>query len=325
MEITFLDKETFPFYTHFLRPDLPHLAYEWCEYPFTSPREVVDRAKNSDILIVNKVRLDAAVLEQLPKLKFISLTATGYDNVDIDYCNRNGISVSNVKNYGTASVVEHTFTLIFALMRNLARFRETVLQGNWEKANYFSIFPGKITELAQKTMGIVGPGVLGQQVAKIATALGMKVYFLGKEGKSYPDLAHPCLTLPQLLPVVDVLSLHLPLTPESRDLITLKEIQQMKKSSLIINTARGGIVNEEDLKQALLGDLIGGAGIDVLSQEPPTAGNPLLSIKNHPHLIITPHVAWGGIASVNNLMKKTIENIENFLKGEPTSLVTKNN
>ncbi len=320
MKITFLDRETFPFYTTLAKPNFPHT---WAEFPFTSASAVLDRAQDSDVLIVNKVRLFSDILKKLPKLKFISLTATGYDNVDIDYCNEHNISVSNVTNYGTASVVEHTFTLIFALLKNLNHYEATVKQGNWEKAQYFSIFPQKINELHQKTLGIVGPGTLGQGVANIANALGMKVLFSGRENKSYPHLPYPFFPLKDLLPQVDILTLHLPLTLASKDLITFKEMQTMKKTSIIINTARGGIVNENDLKKALVEKVIAGAGIDVLSQEPPVNGNPLLTLKNHPHLIITPHVAWGGENSVNNLMKKTIENIENFVKGKPTSLVTK--
>ena len=171
----------------------------------------------------------------------------------------------------------------------------------------------------------MGPGVLGKQVGKIATALGMKVCFSGRKNKSYPDLEHPCLPLAKLLRIADIVTLHLPLTPESKNLITSKELQTMKRSSLIINTARGGIVNEIDLKEALVKKWIAGAGIDVLSQEPPIGGNPLLTIKDQFNVLITPHVAWGGEASVNNLIKKTIENIENFVAGKPTSLVTRSN
>ncbi len=321
MKISFLDKSTFPNYAELIRPKFDH---QWEEFDFTTPDQVVERAQYSEILIVNKVRLPEEKLKELPKLKFIALTATGYDNVDIAYCNKNEIKVSNVVNYGTTSVVEHTFTLIFSLLKNLSSYQKTVKQGNWEKSKYFAIFSNKINELEGKNIVIIGAGTLGQGVAKVAEALNMKIYYVGRKGKSYENLAHPVVDLEAALPLADIVTLHLPLTSESKDLITDKELRLMKPTSIIINTARGGIINEEDLKNCLIKKGIAGAGIDVLSEEPPVNGNPLLTINDLDNLIITPHVAWGGQNSVNNLMRKAIENIEAFYSGKPTSLVTKN-
>ena len=312
--IVFLERETFK--AEFRRPAFAH---EWIEYGWTSPEEVVGRLSGASICICNKVRLREAELAQLPRLRFIAVAATGVDNVDLDYCRNHSIAVSNVRNYARHSVPEHVFMLILALRRNLIAYRQDLLDGAWQRATQFCLLDHSIRDLHESTLGIIGYGALGQAVAKMAAAFGMRV--LLSEHKGARTVREGRKSFTELLGASDIVSLHCPLTAETRDLIDAAEFELMRADALLINTARGGLVNEDALVQALRDKKIGGAGFDVLTEEPPRKGNPLLELVL-PNLILTPHVAWASLEAMQALADQVIENIEAFVRGEPCNLVS---
>ena len=259
------------------------------------------------------------MLAQLPKLRMIAVTATGYDCVDVQACRTRGIAVANIRNYAIHTVPEHTFALILALRRNLIPYHEDVLAGMWQKANAFCLFTHPIGDLHGTTLGIIGEGAIGQATAAIGRGFGMRVLFADH---APPKVAGIEFTpFEQVLAEADVLTLHAPLTAATRDLIGIEQFRRMKPTALVINTSRGGLVNEAALVQALDEGLIGGAGCDVLTAEPPREGNPLLDIR-HPNFILTPHVAWASDAAMQALADQLIDNIEAWAAGKPRNLVT---
>lgn len=288
----------------------------WAYYDFTSSPAVVNRIAEADIVITNKVMLDEVALFAAKNIKLICVAATGTNNVDLDAARRRGITVCNVRGYATPSVVEHVFTLMLALMRHLPDYRAAVQRGRWQKSLHFSFIDYPIRELNGKTLGIVGYGELGQAVAKVAEAFDMRVLIADRSSVT-PHTGR--VPLPELLPQVDILSLHCPLTPETRGLIGAKELQLMKRGAVLINTARGGIVDERALVEVLRSRHLGGAGVDVLTQEPP-ADNPLLS-ADIPNLIVTPHIAWASRESRQRLLNELADNIQAFLEGRPRNVV----
>jgi glycerate dehydrogenase len=265
------------------------------------------------------VPIRRAALEQLPNLKMIAVAATGYDVIDVDACRERGVAVANIRNYAVHTVPEHSFALIFALRRNLIAYREDVLRGRWQAQDQFCFFDHPIHDLYGSTIGIFGEGVLGQGTAAIAKALGMRVLFADHPPPKSPDVE---FTDPEVVfAESDIISLHCPLTPSSRNFIGLEQFKKMKRSAILINTARGGLVDEHALKTALETGLIAGAGFDVLTKEPPKDGNPLLDIKT-PNFILTPHVAWASDGAMQFLADQLIDNIECFIAGKPQHLVT---
>ncbi len=312
--IVFLDRQS-------LRAELraPAFAHDWQEHVQTRPDQVVERLQHATVAISNKVPIRRDTLEQLPDLKMIAMAATGYDVIDIEACRERGVAVANIRNYAVHTVPEHAFALIFALRRNLIAYRDDVLNGRWQKAEQFCFFDHPIQDLHGSTLGIFGEGVLGQATAKIARALGMKVLFADH---APPKAAGVEFVSPeQVFAESDIISLHCPLTPESRHFIGMAQLQQMKRSALLINTSRGGLVDEQALKTALETGVIAGAGFDVLTQEPPKNGNPLLEIRT-PNFILTPHVAWASTQAMQFLANQLIDNIEAFVAGKPQHLVT---
>lgn len=293
---------------------LPHLDY----YATTAPEQLVAHIGNAEIVISNKVMLDAAVIQQAPQLRLICIAATGVNNVDLAAATQAGITVCNCRGYGTASVVQHVFALLLALCTRLIDYHQAVRDGRWQQARQFCLLDYPIRELADKTLGIVGYGELGQRVAQVATAFGMQVLVAQRAGVLEPEQGR--VPLPILLPQVDVLSLHCPLTPETRGLIGAWELALMKRDAILINTARGGLVDEAMLAEALRQGALGGAAVDVLSLEPPIAGNPLLA-TDIPNLIVTPHSAWGSRESRQRLLGQLVENIEAYWAGEPLRVV----
>jgi glycerate dehydrogenase len=280
---------------------------------------VADRLANATIAITNKVPIRRAALEQLPNLKMIAVAATGYDVIDVDACKERGVAVANIRNYAVHTVPEHSFALIFALRRNLVAYREDVLRGRWQAQDQFCFFDHPIQDLHGSTIGIFGEGVLGQGTAAIAKALGMRVLFADHPPPKAPNVE---FTDPEVVfAESDIISLHCPLTPSSRNFIGLEQFKKMKRSAILINTARGGLVDEHALKTALETGLIAGAGFDVLTKEPPKDGNPLLDIKT-PNFILTPHVAWASDGAMQFLADQLIDNIECFISGKPQHLVT---
>ena len=312
--IVFLDRSTLQ--AQVRRPAFEH---SWQEYPVTQPGELVARLRQATIAITNKVPLRAATLQELPALRMIAVAATGYDVVDVDYCKTHGIAVANIRNYAVHTVPEHTFALITALRRNLLAYRRDVEQGRWQQADQFCFFDHPIRDLYGATIGIVGEGVLGQGTAQIARGFGMRVLFADHEPPKAPGVVFT--PFDEVLAQSDVISLHVPLTPATRNLIGLEQLRRMKRTAILINTARGGLVDERALAQALREGLIAGAGFDVLTNEPPKGGNPLLEL-HQPNFILTPHVAWASDGAMQFLADQLIDNIEAFVKGQPQNLVT---
>lgn len=313
-KIVFLDRDTIGPAVTITRPDFHH---EWVEYGKTPEAQVAERIRDADIVITNKAPVREVSIAAAPKLKMIAVAATGYDVVDLACAKERGIVVSNVRGYAVSTVPEHTFALIFALRRSIVGFREDVIAGEWQRANQFCFFNHPIRDLAGSTIGIFGGGTLGSSVARIAEALGMKVLFAGRKGAS--DVAEGYTPFEAVLEQADIITLHMPLKPETRDLIGIDEFRRMKRHPLIINTARGGLVNEADLVTALDEGLIGGAGFDVLTKEPPAPDNPILKIIDRPNVILTPHVAWASDEAMQSLWRQVIEHVENFKKGTPSN------
>ncbi|MES2353583.1 MAG: D-2-hydroxyacid dehydrogenase [Pseudomonadota bacterium] len=312
--VVFLDRST-------LKANVrrPVFAHEWEEYPITVAPEIPARLQNATIAITNKVPLRADTLSKLPNLKLIAVAATGYDVIDVPYCKANGIAVANIRNYATHTVPEHTFALILALRRNLLAYREDVLNGRWQNVDQFCFFDHPIRDLAGATIGIVGEGTLGKGTAAIARAFGMKVLFAEHASPKSRDIEFT--PFETLLKESDIVSLHTPLTPETRNLIGMEQLRVMKPTALLINTARGGLVDEQALVDALQQGIIAGAGFDVLTAEPPKTGNPLLEL-HLPNFILTPHIAWASEGAMQFLADQLIDNIEKFVAGTPQHLVT---
>jgi glycerate dehydrogenase len=315
-KIVFLDRATIsPRIT--LRPlAFPHTL---TEHQQTSPDEVLERLEGASIAIVNKVQLPAKVLAQLPELRLIAVAATGTDCVDKAYCQEHGIAVANIRGYAMHTVPEHTFALMLALRRSLVPYREDTLAGEWQRSGQFCFFHHPIHDLGGARIGIIGEGILGQRVAEIAKAFGMIPMFAAHKGKA--GLGPLYTPWEEVLETSDIITLHSPLTPETRNMIAMPEFRRMRRRPLLINTARGGLVVEEDLERALDEGLISGAGIDVTLPEPPPADGPLMRLARRRNVIVTPHVAWASEEAQQTLADQLIDNIENFVAGRPTNLV----
>jgi glycerate dehydrogenase len=315
--IVFLDRETISPDVQVRRPSFDH---SWREFGQTSAEQVLERAAEATIIIDNKVPLRAEVLERLPNLKMIAVAATGTDCVDVDWCAANGIVVSNIRDYATATVPEHTFALILALKRSLIGYRQDVADGAWQKSGQFCFFSHPITGLHGNVLGIIGEGSIGQSVADIGRAFGMKPKFAAHKGVS--GLGPLYTPFDEVIETADVITLHCPLMPQTRDTIAWPEFRRMKRNAILINTARGGLVNEADLGTALRDGLIAGAGFDVTTPpEPPADDNPLMGLLDLPNFILTPHVAWASLDAQQSLADKLIDNMESFVSGTPVNNV----
>lgn len=301
---------------HTLRASLrkPSFEHKMRYYDDTTrrPEELVERLKDATIVIVNKTPLRADVLERLPKLKLVAVVATGTDNIDLEFCRAHGIEVRNVQGYARQTLPEHVFMLALALSRNLLGYREDVRAGLWHRSEQFCLNSRWIFDLHGATLGIVGYGTLGRGVEGLARAFGMEV--LISERKGAAEVREGRTPFEEVLRRADVLSLHVPLTEETRYLIGRAELVLMKRTSFLINCARGGVVDEWALAGALRQGIIGGAGVDVLSTEPPGLGNPLLD-PDLPNIIVTPHVAWAGHRAQQELADRLVDNIEAFVQG----------
>jgi glycerate dehydrogenase len=308
-QIVFLDRET-------LGATLkkPNFEHGYIEYDGTAPQETVARLAEATICITNKAPLRADTLAQLPKLKLIAVAATGTDIVDKKAAAEHGITVVNIRNYAFNTVPEHVIALMFALRRNLVAYVHDVRDGVWQKSRQFCFLTHDIYDVAGSTMGIVGYGAIGKSIATRAEALGMKV--LAADAMPQDGL----VPLDQLLRESDVITLHAPLTDETRGMIGAAELKSMKNSAILINTARGGLVDEQALADALRSGEIAGAGFDVLTKEPPVDGNVLLD-PSIPNLLITPHVAWASRQAMQILADQLIDNIDAFIAGTPRNVV----
>ncbi len=318
MKIVFLERET-------LGGDVDISGFsclgEVVSYAKSEPTQNACRAKDADVLIVNKIPVDESLLADAKHLKLVCLTATGTNNVDFSYMAGRGIPVANVKGYSTESVVQHTFALLFYVYEKLAFYDRFVKSGEYAKSDIFSRFDQPFSELHGKTWGIIGLGSIGRRVADIAASFGCKVCYYSTSGKNVQKQYNP-VTLEKLLSCSDVVSIHAPLTAQTRQLIGQREIAMMKPSAVLLNLGRGPIINEKALAQALQQGTIAGAGLDVLSVEPMQADNPLLRVQDSTRLIITPHIAWATTEARQRCANEVLENIRAFLRGEARNIVT---
>lgn len=282
--------------------------------------ETANRVKDADIVISNKAPIKEATLKDAKKIKLVCEFATGFDNVDIEYCKNRGILVCNVRNYSTAMVAQHTIAMALFLIGKLHYYDNYVKSGAYAAQSRFSHFDEKFWELAGKTWGIIGMGNIGKSVAKVAESFGCKVIFYSASGKS-TCTDYEQVDFDTLLAKSDVLSLHCPLSDRTRNLIDLAALKKMKKSAILINVARGPVVNTQDLYTALMEEEIAAAGLDVLEKEPITAENPLGNIKDSNRLLITPHLAWASVEARERCVDGVYQNIKNFLNGTPSNVV----
>jgi glycerate dehydrogenase len=297
----------------------PACASDYVEYEKTSVEEIVARLKGATVAVINKIPMQAATLGKLPELRMIAVAATGYDVVDIAACRAGGIAVANIRDYAIHTVPEHVFALVLALRRNLFAYRADVDRGEWQKSEQFCLFTHPISDLNGATLGICGEGAIGQGTATIARGFGMRVLFADHEPPKAQNVEFTPFS--DVLRDSDIITLHCPLTPATRNLIAREQFLKMRRHAILINTARGGLVNEQDLIQALDEGLIGGAGFDVLTVEPPPAEHPLLNLRR-PNFILTPHVAWASNDAMQTLADQLVDNIDAWACGKPQHLVT---
>ena len=290
-------------------------------YERTSAEEVYERAKDAEIVLTNKTPVSGEVINKLSSLRYIGVLATGYNIVDVEAAKNKNVVVTNVPGYGTDSVVQLTFALLLELCLHVQRHSDAVLDGKWSRSKDFCFWDYPLMELSGKTMGIVGFGNIGQEVGNVATAFGMNI--LG-QSRTQTDQSHrknfKWASMDELLQNADVISIHCPLTPETKGLINKTALQKMKPSAFLLNTSRGPIIVDQDLADALNNDVIAGAGIDVLSVEPPPADNPLFKAKN---CLITPHIAWATKEARSRLMNSVVNNVAAFLSNSPVNVVNK--
>lgn len=304
--------------------DLSYEAFEqlgeFVVYPRTEDDEIVERAKDTDIVLINKVNMTADVMDALPKLKYIGILATGYNVVDIEAAGRRGIVVSNIPSYSTFSVAQMTFALILNITNRVDYYAAQNRNGRWSKNPDFCYWDSPMHELAGKTMGIVGLGNIGMHVAAIARDFGMDVFAYTSKNSADLPTGIQKTTLDGLFAVSDVLSLHCPLTETSRHIINGKSLAKMRKGAILINTGRGPLVDEEAVAKALHDGHLGAYGADVMSVEPPSADNPLFA---EPNAFLTPHIAWATVEARTRLFEIAAENIRAFIDGNPQNVVNK--
>ncbi|SAI71925.1 phosphoglycerate dehydrogenase [Bordetella ansorpii] len=317
MKIVFLDRAT-------LSPEIelraPVFAHELVSHERTDAADVAGRIADADIVITNKARIGAEALARATRLKLVAVAATGTDNVDLAACAQRQVAVSNIRNYAVNTVPEHTFALIFALRRSILAYADSVAAGRWQESGQFCYFDFPIRDLAGSTLGIIGDGVLGNSVATIGRALGMRVLFSAHKGSS--GMGSLYTPFERVLAESDIITLHCPLRPTTRNMIGAPEFAQMARKPLLINTARGGLVDEQALVDALRAGQIGGAGFDVCTAEPPAPDHPFMALASHPNFLLTPHVAWASREAMQGLADQLVDNIEGFVAGQPRNLVT---
>lgn len=287
-------------------------------YERTKPEDIVSRAKDADAILINKVRITDEILAQLPKLKYIGELATGYNNIDIKAASKRGITVCNIPAYSTDSVAQMTFAHILNITNQVAHYADESRSGHWSKNPDFCYWDTPLPELSAKTLGIVGLGNIGMKVAKIALDFGMDVFAYTSKNSADLPAGIQKTTIEGLLGASDILTLHCPLTDDTRELINKETLALMRPGSIIINTGRGQLVNEQDVADALESGQLLGYGADVLTEEPPRADNPLLK---QPHAYITPHIAWATKEARQRLLNICVENIKAFQAGEPINVV----
>ncbi len=317
MGIVFLDRGTFLPSVRFAASDIG--GRPWRDYLYSPPERVLEHARDAEVLVTNKVRLPAELITALPQLRLIVCAATGVDNVDVEVARGRGVVVCNVRGYAAHSVPEHAFAMLLALRRNLLRYRQALEDGEWARSPIFCLLTWPNEDLYGSTLGVIGGGALGQAVARIGQAFGMNV--LLAERRDAVAIRPQRVPFDRVLADSDVISLHLPLTPQTRNLIGVMELAAMKRNAILINTARGGIIDETALLAALRDGRIAGACLDVLATEPPGADHPLVSARL-PNLLVTPHIAWASRQAQQYLADEVVANIAAFFRGETRNRVT---
>lgn len=316
LKIVFLDRDTLSPETVLRVPVFPH---ELTVHDRTAPEHVAERIASADIVISNKAPLSREALSHAQRLKMIAVAATGTDIVDLTAARERGITVCNIRNYAKHTVPEHTFALMLALRRSILPYRQSVLDGRWQEAAQFCFFDHPIADLGGSTLGIIGNGTLGKAVGRIAEAFGMSVVVAGRKGSSEVEPGHTAFD--EVMRRADIITLHCPLNAETRGIIGAREFALMERKPILINTGRGGLVDELALEQALEKDQIAAAGFDVTDGEPPAADSPMMRIAKRPNVILTPHVAWASREAIQALADQLIENIELFVAGIPRNVV----
>lgn len=320
-KIVMLDRFAFP--SSFDLSDLDNTLelhnLEWHRFNSTSSEEAIPNLKNAEIAILSKIKIDNEILAASPKLKHIAVGATGFNCISIDACQKHGVSVSHVPNYAATTIAEHVIACALTLRRKVLSHRERVIAGEWQTANNFCLFDPPFSNLRNATLGIIGLGAIGLRTAELASALGVNVIFTSRSPKRYGAKQ---VGLEYLLKESDIISVHCDLNDSTHNLIDEPEINLMHPGTVLINTARGGIVNETAVAKAISSNHLSGIAFDVLTEEPPKSSSPLLSLVTRPNVIITPHSAWTSEQALTQLKQTLILNIKKFLAGEPQNLVT---
>jgi glycerate dehydrogenase len=314
--IIFLDRETLPDEIILKSFAFPN---DLTVYQRTLPGEVAGRIAEADIVITNKVAVSGQALQSAPRVKLIAVAATGTDIIDIEACRKRGIVVSNIRNYAINTVPEHTFALILTLRRSILSYRDSVLKGRWQEAGQFCFFDHPIRDLAGSTLGVIGDGVLGKEVADLGKAFGMRVLFSDYKGTT--GMGPLYTPFEQVLRQSDVITLHTPLIPTTRNMIGAAEFAVMERRPLLINAARGGLVDEDALAEALREGRLAGAGFDVATIEPPPKDHVLMRLLEMPNFILTPHVAWASREAIQSLADQLVDNVDAFVAGKPKNIV----
>ncbi len=310
-KIVFLDRATFP--KNIVFPPIK-FNYFWKNYNFTEQSQIKKRISSANIIITNKVNLNKSVLQEAVNLELIAITATGTNIIDLNYCKENNISVCNLRNYASVSVAEHVFAMMLMLSKNIKGLEKDINKKIWQKKKVFTLLSREINNLHDKKLGIIGKGSIGKKVGKFAKSFGMKVKYMSVRKFDRNKFI-------KFISSLDYLSIHCPLDNRTKDLITIKEFKLMKKNMILINTARGGIVNEADLTIALKRKIIMGAGIDVTTSEPPKKSHAYYSILNKANFIWTPHTAWASNETLQEAINQLIKNINSFYKGKKRNIV----
>ncbi|MEO8668688.1 MAG: D-2-hydroxyacid dehydrogenase [Bauldia sp.] len=317
LNVVFLDRAGFPEGIALRQLGFPN---NFQAFDRTAPEEAAGRIADADIVITNKARVGASAIAGASRLKLIAIAATGTDNVDLGACAERNVAVCNIRNYAIHTVPEHTFALILALRRSVVAYRDSVARGRWQESGQFCFFDHPINDLAGSTLGIIGDGVLGKAVAEIGKAFDMKVLF--SDYKGTVGMGPLYTPFAEVLQRSDIITLHAPLVPASQNMIGAAEFAAMERRPLLINTARGGLVDEEALYHALKSGQIAGAGFDVVTAEPPPANHVMMRLLDLPSFILTPHIAWASREAIQGLADQLIDNIEAFQRGEPRNLVS---
>ncbi len=315
--IVYLDRASIPERFEIRKPSIEH---QWIDHATTSPAELIERCLDADVLVSNKVKISESVLKACPTIKHIAVSATGYNIIDIDACQRYGVSVSNIPSYAATTVAEHVITSALCLRRELIHYRTRVINGEWQNSSVFCSFGKPLRDINKATFGVIGLGEIGFETARKAHALGMNVIYSSRREKDCSFAKR--VDNNYLLEHSDIVSIHCSLNTDTENLIAAAELASMKSTAILINTARGGIVNEGDVVDAIKSNTIGAISFDALVEEPPKPNSPLLSIANKENVIITPHTAWASEQAMQSLSKILGDNIESFLLGSPINIVS---